>query len=73
VGKFIVDFICFEKMLVLELDGGQHGTEEEREKDSKRDEWMRQNDYQVLRFSNSDVNSNLDGVLRTIEEICKED
>jgi len=73
VGKFIVDFVCFEKMLALELDGSQHGVDEQKNKDIKRDEWMRQNGYQVLRFPNNDVNDNIDGVLRKIEETCKED
>ncbi len=64
VGKSIVGFVCFEKMLALELDGSQHGMDEQKSKDSKRDAWMWENGYQVLRFSNNDVKSNIDGVLK---------
>jgi len=36
IGNYIVDFVCFEKRVIIEVDGGQHGTE----KDSKRDKWF---------------------------------
>ena len=70
IGKYIVDFVCFEKMLVLEIDGGQHGKEEGLRKDAIRDEWLRTRGYKVLRFTNYEVLKNLDGVLITIFESC---
>ena len=41
IGSYIVDFVCFEKKIVIEADGGQHSESREREKDKKRDEWLR--------------------------------
>jgi very-short-patch-repair endonuclease len=64
IGNYIVDFICFEKKLIVELDGGQHAIEQE--KDKERDEWLRSEGYKVLRFWNTDVLQNLEGVLETI-------
>ncbi len=70
IGKYIADFICFEKMLVVEIDGGQHGEEEGLKKDAVRDEWFRTRGYKVLRFSNHEVLKNPDGVLTAILGNC---
>jgi very-short-patch-repair endonuclease len=61
---FIVDFIAFEKKLIVELDGGQHAVF--REKDRERDRLLAEAGYKVLRFWNNDVLQNLSGVLETI-------
>jgi len=66
IGRYIVDFVCLEKRLVLELDGGQHGEEEGQIKDNERDHWLRTEGYQVLRFWNNDVLTNLEGVMEMI-------
>ncbi|MBI4642596.1 MAG: endonuclease domain-containing protein [Deltaproteobacteria bacterium] len=66
IGRYIVDFVCLEKRLVLEIDGGQHGMEKEKIKDDERDHWLRTEGYQVLRFWNNDVLTNLEGVMETI-------
>ncbi len=66
IGNHIVDFVCFEKRLVIEVDGGQHGTE----KDSKRDKWFAEQDFRVLRFWNNEVLGNISGVLEVIGLSC---
>ncbi|MHB8069444.1 MAG: endonuclease domain-containing protein [Desulfobaccales bacterium] len=66
LGRYIVDFVCLEKRLVLEVDGGQHGMEEETIKDNEREQWLRTEGYQVLRFWNNDVLTNLEGVMDMI-------
>ena len=66
LGRYIIDFVCLEKRLVLELDGGQHGEENEEIKDKERDQWLNAEGYQVLRFWNNEVFTNLEGVLETI-------
>ena len=66
LGSYIVDFICFEKALIIELDGGQHAVN--REKDIERDSWLEKEGFHVLRFWNNDVANNLEGV---IDEIRK--
>ena len=64
IGRYIVDFVCLEKRLILEIDGGQHDLE--REKHQERTNWLVSEGYRVLRFWNSDVLTNLQGVLETI-------
>jgi len=51
------------RRLVVEIDGGQHA---ENRRDLRRDQWLRSQGYEVLRFWNNDVMQNLDGVLETI-------
>ncbi len=65
MGRFVVDFACFEKKLVVEVDGGQH-SQSGRDKD--RDEWLKKQGYEVLRFWNHEVLGNRDGVLQKIVE-----
>jgi very-short-patch-repair endonuclease len=68
VEGFIVDFISFDKRIVIELDGGQHA--ERTEEDWKRDECLRTNGFKVLRFWNHEVFQNLEGVLEEIRKHC---
>jgi very-short-patch-repair endonuclease len=65
IGPYIVDFICFEKGLIVEVDGGQHS---DNMKDKERDEWLKQRGYNVLRFWNNDVLGNRVGVIEKIAE-----
>ena len=64
IGDYIVDFICLEKKLIIEVDGGQHAEQESY--DSARDAWLRAQGYFVVRFWNNDVLQNIDGVKETI-------
>jgi len=61
---FVVDFCCPNAKLIIELDGGQHV--EQREKDARRTRDLEDNGYFVLRFWNNDVLQNIDGVLEEI-------
>ena len=70
IGAYIVDFICLEKKLIIELDGGQHT--EHVEYDEKRSAWLRERGYRVLRYWNHDVLKSTDVVMANIlEEIEK--
>ena len=64
VGPYIVDFVNFEKGIIIELDGGQHATD--RESDTEREAWLRGEGFQIIRFWNNDVFQNLEGVLEAI-------
>jgi len=64
LGNYIVDFVCFERRLIVEIDGGQHAAQ--REYDAKRDSWLHDQGFIVLRFWNSDIVENIDGVLQSI-------
>ncbi len=64
IGGYIVDFVCQEKKIVIEVDGGQHSVE--RERDFERDNWLGGQGYKVLRFWNNEVLMNINGVLELI-------
>lgn len=66
IGQFIVDFYCPSARLVIELDGGQHYTEEGSSRDAVRDSALSDMGLCVLRFSNLDVLGNIDGVVDEI-------
>jgi len=68
IGNYIVDFVCLEKRLIIELDGGQHA--EEIEKDKKREKWLKEQGFKVLRFWNTDVLTNIEGVIEEIRQNC---
>jgi very-short-patch-repair endonuclease len=63
IGRYVVDFVCRDKRVVIEVDGGQHS---ENARDAARDQWLREHNYRILRFWNNDVMSNMDGVLEVI-------
>ena len=63
VGPYVVDFICRDKKLVVEVDCGQHA---DNVRDRIRDDNLAAQGFRVLRFWNTDVLSNMDGVLATI-------
>ena len=69
IGNYIVDFICFEKKLIIEVDGGQHMASEE--EDLKRTEWLNENGYIVIRFWNNEVLQNCSGVLEEVLKYCE--
>lgn len=63
---YVLDFVEHRAKLVVELDGNQHGLPDQSRKDEKRDALLRSEGYLVLRFWNSDVNENLDGLVEGI-------
>ncbi|MGF9562120.1 endonuclease domain-containing protein [Neorhizobium sp. JUb45] len=62
-GGYILDFVCFEAQLIIEVDGGQHS---ESASDAVRDAYFRSQGFRVLRFWNDEVERNLDGVVMKI-------
>ncbi|MDP2756949.1 MAG: DUF559 domain-containing protein [Desulfurivibrionaceae bacterium] len=68
IEMYIVDFVSFDKRIVIELDGGQHAEAER--KDQQRDACLAINGFSVLRFWNNDVFENLEGVLEIIRQRC---
>ena len=68
MGQHVLDFVCYEKGIVIEVDGGQHTLEAE--KDKKRDNWLIKQGFDVLRFWNNDVLMNIEGVLEVIMKHC---
>jgi very-short-patch-repair endonuclease len=64
LGCFILDLVCLEARLVIELDGGQHAARQE--EDQGRTAWLEARGYRVLRFRNTEVLGNPEGVLEVI-------
>ena len=69
IGAYIVDFVSFQKRLIVELDGGHHSKRERRVKDEDRTEWLRKKDYHVVRFWDNDVLTNIEGVMERIRAV----
>ncbi len=66
IGPYIVDFVSFDVRIVIELDGGQHATSPQRQRDISRDQWLEGQGFLILRFWNTDVLLNINGVLSRI-------
>jgi very-short-patch-repair endonuclease len=67
VGPYIADFLCFEHRLIVELDGTPHDSDERKNRDSVRDDWLRRQGYNVLRFPNDLVIGGGDIVIDKIQ------
>ena len=65
IGKYIADFINLERKIIIEVDGGQHF---ENKKDMLRDKWLEEQGYEVLRFWDNEVLTNIEGVLESIRK-----
>jgi very-short-patch-repair endonuclease len=66
IGPYLVDFVCHDANLVIEIDGGQHFESDHLQRDKRRDAFLASKGYRVLRFNNYDVMTNRQGVLETI-------
>jgi len=66
---YIVDFVCLEQKLIIELDGSQHI--EQQDYDDKRSAFLAEQGFKVLRFWNNEVIENLEGVLETIYQALR--
>lgn len=64
IGRYVVDFVCLEEKLIVELDGGQHT--DHVDYDQVLDSWLKNEGYTVLRFWNNQVMQELEGVLERI-------
>jgi very-short-patch-repair endonuclease len=70
MGRYILDFVCFEQKLIIELDGGQHA--EAREYDAQRDAWLQQQGFRVLRFWNNEWSEQSEAVMESIWQALQE-
>ncbi len=63
VGPYVADFVCLQTRLIVEADGGQH---HQSGHDAGRDDFLRREGFQILRFWNNDILQNLEGVCEMI-------
>ena len=66
IGPYVVDFVCLEEKLIIELDGGQHGLPENRVNDLARTNRLEEDGFRVIRFWNNELVENFDGALDAI-------
>ena len=64
IGPYVADFVSFDRKLIIELDGGQHASQNTY--DSKRDKWFQSQGFKTLRFWNNEVLQNLEGIKTVI-------
>jgi very-short-patch-repair endonuclease len=72
IGPYIADFYCRKAGLVIELDGSQHYNPEHMQYDTKRTEYFHDLNIEVLRFTNTEIKKNLQGVCYVIEKAVEE-
>lgn len=72
IDYYIVDFICLENKIIIELDGGQHNTPEGISYDQDRTKHLQSKGYKILRFWNNDVLKQTDSVLEKIRMAVEE-
>ena len=68
ISPYIVDFICYEAMIIVELDGGQHNTPEKIKYDRARTRFLEKLGFRVLRYWDNEIFNKLDNVLEDIIE-----
>ena len=66
IGNYVVDFICREKNLIIELDGGQHNEVQSLIYDRERTDFLESKGFKVIRFWNNDIDTNIEMVLNEI-------
>jgi len=66
IDNFIVDFACLSQRLIIEVDGGTHSTDQELARDARRERYLRDQGFRILRVWNSEVRQNIEGVMDTI-------
>ena len=67
IGNYIVDFVCRDAKIIIEIDGGQHASNIE--EDNERTEYLNSKGYKVYRFWNNEIDENIDGVYQKLKEI----
>ena len=72
IGKYICDFVSFSSNLVIEIEGGQHNYGNGKKKDIERDVYLKSRGFKVLRFWNTDITNNIEGVLAVINKVLTE-
>ena len=66
--SYIADFYCAEKKLIIEIDGGIHNNKEVSQNDKIREDFLTEWGYKILRFTNNDVDKDIDKVIEKIKK-----
>ena len=68
IGNYIVDFVCRDKKIIIEIDGGQHNEPQNILNDNIRTEYLKSKGYKVIRFWNNEIDNNIEGVYLKLKE-----
>lgn len=69
IGNFIADFYCYQLRLVIEIDGSGHFTDDDtKQRDALKEEFIKSIGFTVIRFTNREITSDMDNVLRKLEQ-----
>ena len=68
IGNYIADFACLSLNLIIEIDGLYHSLPEQQIRDEERTNWLENNGFKVVRFTNDDILYNLENVLERIKD-----
>jgi len=71
IGQYIVDFFFRKSMLIVELDGGYHFTDEQQKEDAIRQDWLEHMGYKVIRFTNEQVLFDTDNTITIVKQFLK--
>ena len=71
IGRYITDFVCLKKNLVIEVDGLIHQLPDNKEKDEIRTQWLNEKGFKVIRFKNEEIIGNIDATLKQISDTLK--
>jgi len=69
IKNYIVDFVCFDENLIIELDGSQHLQDKSIKYDIKRDDFLKSQNFKILKFFNDEIYNNIEGVLEKIYNV----
>ena len=71
ISQYIADFYCHKLNLVIEIDGSRHQTEEIKNNDQVRDEFLQTLDLKIIRFTNDEVGKNGDSIVKKLKEVIE--
>ena len=69
ISDYVVDFICRDKRIIIEVDGGQHNQDKNIESDTIRTKKLEELGYKVIRFWNNDIDKNIEGVYQELQRV----
>lgn len=72
IGNFVADFYCAKLKLVVEVDGVTHDEKSAQEKDKLKEQFLKDNHFKVIRFTDDEVLGNIEKVLKKISKVCEE-
>jgi len=66
IGRYIVDFASIQQKLIIEIDGGQHNEDIQKQKDNQRTQFLESQGYRVIRVWNNEIMHNIEGVVEVL-------